>query len=137
MGLEHELRSVSDELLTTLEQLVRLEGEKRAEQPGTPRFVNLASEIERLAALVFAQTNTQSTLAEMSKVAVKGGADLVPIDELEPVRDVSVILAEWRESERVLASSAMETAEHAKAAADVRRLRDEYHRAYKAQTPGN
>jgi hypothetical protein len=47
---------------------------------------------------------------------------------------VSLILPEWREAERRLGSSAMDSAEHAKAAADVRRLRDEYHRAYKSQS---
>jgi hypothetical protein len=135
MELEHELRSVSDEMLTTLDQLARLEGEKRAAKPGTPRFVNLASEIEKLAALVFAQTNTQHTLAEQTRDAALVGVELAPIEALPPMRDVSVILTEWRAAERTLASSAMETAEHAKAAADVLRLRNEYHRAYKAQRP--
>ena len=133
MGLEHELRSVSDEMLSTLDQLARLEGEKRVEQPGTPRFVRLAGEIERLAALVFAQTSNQRTLAEMSSVALDEGETLPPIDEIPALRDVQVILAEWREAERVLATSAVETAEHSKAAADVRRLRDEYHRAHQSQ----
>jgi hypothetical protein len=136
MGLEHELRSVSDEMLSTLDQLARLEGEKRVEQPGTPRFVSLANEIEKLAALVFAQTNTQHTLAQISQKAVTNGADLPAIDETAATRDVSVILAEWREAERVLATSAIETAEHAKAVADVRRLRSEYHRAYSANAKG-
>lgn len=132
MGLEHELRSVSDEMMSTLDQLARLEGEKRVAQPGTPRFVNLANEIAKLAALVFAQTTTQHTLAEMSQQAAAQGAEMSTIEEAAPARDVGVILAEWRDAERVLASSAIETAEHAKAAADVRRLRSEYHRAYQA-----
>ena len=133
MGLEHELRSVSDEMLSTRDQLARLEGEKRAAKPGTPRFVSLASEIEKLAALVFAQTNAQHSLAEQTRDAARVGVELPSIESLTPSREVSVVLAEWREAERVLASSPVETAEHAKAAADVRRLRDEYHRTYKAQ----
>ena len=49
------------------------------------------------------------------------------------MRDVSLILSEWRDAERRLSATAVDTAEHAKAAGDVRRLREEYHRAYQAQ----
>ena len=134
MDLEQDLRSVSDEMLRTLEQLQRLENEKRAASPGTPRFVNLAREIEKLAALVFSQTTTQQTLAEQSHAAANAGVDLAPIKEVETARDVSLILAEWRDAERRLAATGIDTAEHAKAAGDVRRLREEYHQAYKAQS---
>jgi hypothetical protein len=134
MDLEQDLRTVSDEMLHTLEQLQRLENEKRDENPGTPRFVGLAKEIERLAAMVFSQTTVQQTLAEKSHAAARAGVEITPIAEIESGRDVSLILSEWRDAERRLASSAIETAEHAKAAGDVRRLREEYHRAYKAQS---
>jgi hypothetical protein len=134
MDLEQDLRSVSDEMLRTLEQLQRLESEKRAASPGTPRFVNLANEIEKLAALVFTQTTAQQSLAEESHAAVQAGVDLAPIEEIQTARDVSLILSEWRDAERRLAATGIDTAEHAKAAGDVRRLREEYHRAYKAQS---
>lgn len=134
MELEQNLRTVSDDMLRTLEQLQILEIQKRAEQPGTPRFVKLATEIEKLAAVVFKQTAAQQTLAEATHEAAKDGADIAPIDEVTASRDVSLILSEWRDAERRLGSSAMDTAEHAKAAADVRRLRDEYHRAYRSQS---
>ncbi|HUR16597.1 MAG TPA: hypothetical protein VMZ33_04885 [Candidatus Limnocylindrales bacterium] len=138
MGFEQELRSTSDEMMATLDQLARLESEKRVEQPGTPRFVKLAAEVERVAALVFAQTSGQRVLAERSAVEVSAGGNLQPIDEVPALRDVSVILADWREAERVLATSTIETAEHAKAVADVRRFRDEYHRAHQSQRlPGS
>jgi hypothetical protein len=133
MELEHNLRSVSDEMLRTLEQLQRLENQKRSESPGTPRFVRLATEIEKLAAMVFAQTSTQQSLAEQSHEAGLRGAELAPINEIEATRDVAVVLSEWREAERRLAASAVDSADHAKAAGDVRRLRDEYHRAHRAQ----
>lgn len=134
MDLEQDLRTVSDDMLRTLEQLQRLEHEKRAEDPGTPRFVRLASEIEKLAAMMFAQTNQQHSLAVESKTASELGAEIAPIKDAPAARDVQLILAEWRDAERRLAASAMETADHAKAAADVRRLRDEYHRAYQSQS---
>ena len=59
---------------------------------------------------------------------------MTPIDEVTSTRDVSLILGEWREAERRLSVTAMDSADHAKAAADVRRLRDEYHRVYQSQT---
>ncbi len=121
-------------MLRTLEQLQRLENEKREESPGTQRFVRLASEIEKLAAMMFAQTNTQHSLAVESKAVAAQGAEITPIAEVMPSRDVQVILSEWRDGERRLASTALDTVEHAKAAADVRRLRDEYHLAYKSQS---
>ena len=133
MDLEQDLRTVSDDLLRTLEQLHDLEKAKRSEDPGTPRFVRLAKEIEKLAAVVFQQTAAQQALAEATHVAAAEGADIPPIDEMESSRDVSLILSEWREAERRLGVTAMDSAEHAKAAADVRRLRDEYHRFYKSQ----
>jgi hypothetical protein len=69
MDLEQNLRTVSDDMLRTLEQLQILEIQKRAEQPGTPTFVKLAKEIEKLAAIVFQQTAAQQTLAEATHEA--------------------------------------------------------------------
>jgi len=134
MDLEQDLRTVSDEMLRALEQLQRLETAKRSAAPGTPRFLKLAREVEKLAAMVFAQTSVQQSLAEQTHSATRAGADIAPIEEIAVARDLSVILAEWRDAERRLAATDMETAEHAKAAGDVRRLRDEYHRAYRAQS---
>lgn len=133
MELEQDLRNVSDDMLRTVEQLQRLEHAKRAEEPGTARFTKLAKEIEKLAGVVFAQTSVQQSLAEQSAVATAQGAELAPIDEITSARDVASILSDWRDAERRLAATALESADHAKAAADVRRLRDEYHRAYSAQ----
>jgi hypothetical protein len=133
MEIEQDLRSVSDEMLRTLEQLQRLEHQKRSEPPGTPGFVRLATEIEKLAAMVFAQTTTQQSLAEKSREAGKRGVEMASINETEATRDVSIVIADWREAERRLAASSIDSADHAKAAGDVRRLREEYQRSYKAQ----
>ena len=136
MDLESQLRSASDETLRTLEQLERLETEKRSETPGSQRFVRLADEIERLAVVVFTHTSKQQTLAHETHAAKQQGVELPPIDEMSATRDVSLILADWRDAERRLASTGIDSAEHAVAAADVRRLRDEYHRAHEAQAEG-
>ena len=134
MELEQDLRNVSDDMLRTLEQLQFLESEKRTEQPGSVRFVKLAREIEKLAAVVFQQTSAQHSLAQATHAAARQGEDIVPIEDVTAAREVAVVLSEWREAERRLSASAMDSAEHAKAAADVRRLRDEYHRLHDAQS---
>jgi hypothetical protein len=131
MELQTDLRLASDRLLKTLEQLEALENEKRALAPGSQRFQKLAREIERLAAVVFAQTHAQQRLGERAQVATeRSGVDIVPIEETEQMRDLQLILGDWRDAERRLAATDPDSAEHATAAADVGRLRDEYHRAY-------
>lgn len=137
MDLEQGLRTVSDQMLHTLDQLQLLEHEKRSESPGSVRFVRLASEIEKLAAMVFAHTSRQQALAEQTLAATEAGVDIPPIDEMVTTRDVSAILTEWRAAEREVGATSIDSAEHAKAASDVRRLRDEYQRAYKAQSSGD
>jgi hypothetical protein len=133
MELETQLRVTSDRMLRTLEQLETLENEKRELQPGSNRFVKLADEIERLAADVFAQTHKQQQLGEVAKtVTERTGAELAPIEDPQPSRDLQVILSDWRDAERRLTLAEPDSAEHATAAADVGRLREEYHRAYEA-----
>src|SRR3954453_20822610 len=102
MELETDLRIASDRMLRTLETLASLENEKRALKPGTPHFVKLAKEIERLAAEVFAQTHTQKLLGEQAEVAENRGADLTPIEETVPLRDLQLILSECFDAERRL-----------------------------------
>jgi hypothetical protein len=119
-------------MLAILETLAALENEKRELKPGTPEFVKLAKEIERLAGEVFAQTHTQKILGEKAEVAEKRGADLAPIADVVPMRDLALILNEWRDAERRLQLAAPSTADHATAAADIGRLREEYHVAFMA-----
>jgi hypothetical protein len=131
--IESDLRVTSDRMLRTLDQLAALETEKRALTPGTPRFQRLADEVERLAADVFAQTHAQRQLGEQAQVVSEHtGVALDPIAETTATRDPQAILADWRDAERRLQLAAPDSAEHAAAAADVGRLRDEYHAAYAA-----
>jgi len=133
MELETDLRTTSDRLLRTIDQLETLENEKRTLPPDSQRFQTLASEIERLAATVFAQSHAQQQLGKEAQAATQqSGATITPIEETAQAREVHVILTEWRDAERRLASSGPGSAEHTQAASDAERLRDEYHRAYTA-----
>jgi len=129
--IEAELRVASDRLLRTLEQIQALENEKRTLQPGSDRFQRLAHEIERLAADAFAQTHAQQQLGEQAAaVEERTGTEQPPINESTKLRPLQQILNEWRDAERRLQLAAPDSAEHARAAADVGRLRSEYHVAY-------
>ena len=133
MELETDLKVTSDRVLRTLDQLQALEMEKRNVAPGEERFQKLAREIERLSAEVFAQTHAQRQLGEHAQaVEQRTGTELPSINETTTMRDPSVILGEWRDAERRLKLAAPDSAEHASAAADIGRLRDEYHDAYSA-----
>ena len=133
MEIEAELRVASDRILSTLEQLDTLESEKRTLKPESEHFQTLAKEIERLAAVIYAQSHTQQKLGERAQAAAaRTGADIAPIDDASVVRELPVILAEWREAERRLAQAAPDSADRALASADVGRLREEYQRAYRA-----
>ena len=133
MGIESDLRVASDKILKTLEQLDALETEKRTLKPDSPRFQTLAKEIERLAAEIFAQSHAQQRLGEQAQdAAARTGQDLPSIAETHRAREMSVILAEWRDAERRLSTAAPDSAEHAMAIADVTRLREEYQEAYTA-----
>jgi hypothetical protein len=131
--IEQDLRAASDRLLQTLDQLEELEIKKRSLEPNSAEFGQLSAEIERLAAAVFAHTHAQRTLGEKTEVIAKRtGADVQPIDETAPTRELSVILAEWRAAERRLGEFQPDSAEHGKAKAELERLRAEYHAAYAA-----
>jgi hypothetical protein len=135
MEIESDLRLTSDRMLRTLEQLEALENEKRGLQPGTDRFQRLAVEVERLASTVYAQTHAQQLLGVRAQETVeRTGVEIAPIDDAQPNRDLQLILADWRDAERRLSLAEPDSAEHALAASDIGRLRDEYHRAYMADS---
>jgi hypothetical protein len=131
LNIEDGLRVASDRLLGTLEQLETLENEKRTLPPESERFQTLAFEIERLAAEIFAQSHAQEQLGEAARAqSARQGVSLPPIEESESVRELSLILADWRDAERRLQLADPDTAEHAIAKADSARLRAEYQSAY-------
>jgi hypothetical protein len=157
MSFEQELRNASDSMLKALEEVRDLEEQKRVEVPGTPRFVELARQVEVLALEILRRTEHQENLARESESLREAGEGVArPIAAIEPegpggggdaggaaasvsaaaavaTRELSAILEEWRGAERRLIDS-MPGSDSAHAAADdVRRLRAEYARAYAAR----
>jgi hypothetical protein len=128
MSLERELRDTSDSLLRALDLITELENEKRELPTGTKRFVELARRIEDLAVDVLHRTEREASLAEtMEERREAGGGTGRPIELINPEpREMSIILAEWRDAERELAQVDPASEQAAVAAANVRRLREEY-----------
>jgi len=132
MSLEQELRAASDSLLRALDRMNDLEAEKWLLPTGSPRFVELAHEVEQLAVDVLRQTQEQTSLAETTEArAAAGATSTSAIESIEPApRDMAAILSEWRDAERALAAVDPASESAAIAAANVRRLREEYRMAH-------
>jgi hypothetical protein len=133
MEVEQDLRTASDRVMRALERLQELETEKRGIEPGTARFRKIAREVARLSASVFAHSHAQDQLAEKT-VALREQAGIVlqPIADIQPSREIQVILAEWRDAERRMSEAKPNSADHARAEADADRLRAEYRRTYQS-----
>ena len=135
VSIEPELHATSDAVLATLDRLRTLELEKRDLPVGSPRLVELAKEIERLASTVLGASDAQVDLAK----AAHAGADAGTIDpgttinEMgDPPRNVQTVLAEWRDAERHLGEALPGTPEAARLRAEIEVLREEYRRAHDA-----
>jgi hypothetical protein len=136
MSIEGDLRQTSDRLLDELMHLAELESAKRDATPGTPEFVELSRRVEALAAEVLGWSQQQTELATATQVLREHGspdAPTTPIAETPPIREPHVVLGEWREAERRLASTAPGSADAERARADAERLRDEYRRSFEAR----
>ncbi len=127
MEIDEQLRSTSDRMLETLEQLHLLETQKRSVAPGSRRFQKLAREVERLADTVVEHAEEQSALGNE---AAESGRSLPPIAETP--RDVTTILAEWRDAERRAVALDAQSGDGAATHAEVDGLRAEYQRAQSA-----
>ena len=128
MTFEQQLRSASDTLMSALDQMHDLESQKRQEPAGSERFVELARQVDDLALQILRHTEYQESMAEtLGERREAGGGVSRPIEEMpaEP-RPRHEILSEWREAERRLAKADIGSVEASMAAADVRRLREEY-----------
>jgi len=126
---EQELRVTSDNFLTRIERLHALEEQKR-ELPAV-EMADMAREVEALTREILDWAGRQTDLAE--EAAALDPGDARPIAIIPP-RSLSVILDEWRAAERSLRDEVPGTAGYESGRADVDRLRDEYARAYKAQS---
>jgi len=122
---EEELRLTSDAFLARVERLHALEERKRELSP--EKTVEAALEVETLTAEILEWAKRQTELATL--VAKAKPTNLRPIAVIPP-RALNVVLADWREAERVLNEQPPGTASWESARADVERLREEYARAY-------
>jgi hypothetical protein len=133
--IEPNLHEVSDAVLANLDRLRALELEKRGLPLESPRLVELAIEIEELAAIVLGATDTQTDLAkEAVREARTGGLDPnATIEEMSaPARELHIVLDEWRDAERRLAEVASDSPEALRLRGDIELLRAEYRRAHDA-----
>ena len=135
MSIEPELHATSDALLAKLDRLRLLELEKRQLPIGSPRLLELANEIEQLAASVLGSSDMQVDLArEALDEARKGQLDPdTTIDEMSASpREVHAVLAEWRDAERRLGEIQGDSAEAVRLRAEIDLLRYEYRRSHEA-----
>jgi hypothetical protein len=125
------LRQTSDELLRDLDALGALEDEKRSVAPGDPRLVDLASQIESIAARVLVSSTKQRALTEDIQDEAEAGGPTAPRTAIEDTpRSIPSILAEWREAERRTAAAEPGSAEAREVEILIDRLRAEYRRAH-------
>jgi hypothetical protein len=124
---EHELRADSDRMFQMLRRLRETEEQKRLVGMGTPEFVELAAEVERLSRLIFRWSGIQMQSAHAMAAAVERG-DIAgePLEAVKP-RPLDEVLAAWREAQ-VRFELARPGSEEARVAADeIERIREEFH----------
>jgi len=131
------LRRTSDSLLRDLETLAELEAEKRTIEPGDPRLVDLATQIEEIAKRVMASSTSQRAQTEVIQELTEAGSPAAPDTPIEDTpRSMEAILAAWRDAERRLDTAEPGSAEQLEAQLLVNRLRTEYKRAHDEGTRG-
>ena len=134
----HALRATSDALIADLDELARLEREKRILALDDPRLEAMSERIEALAGRVLTSTAREQDLSEAARIEASADAPSAPERTIEetPPREIHTILDEWRAAERRAAQAAPRSSDAARAALEVQRLRIEYHRArQRAETP--
>jgi hypothetical protein len=127
-----ELRRTSDDVLRNLDALSALEEQKRTVQPGDPRLVTLAKEVEALAAKVLVASVRQRNLATNLNNDPAAAAATPPINER--TRPAAEILKAWRDAERALAAAAPGSADEATARAAIEQCREEYRQAFESRS---
>jgi hypothetical protein len=127
----HALRATSDALIADLDELARLEREKRILALDDPRLEAMSERIEALAGRVLTSTALEQELSESARIEASADAPSASEQTIEdtPPREIHTILDEWRAAERRAAQAAPRSSDAARAALEVQRLRIEYHRA--------
>ncbi|MDP8904511.1 MAG: hypothetical protein M3N29_04240 [Chloroflexota bacterium] len=127
-----ELRATADKMLEMLQRLRDLEQEKRNAAIGSPEFVRLAEEAEKLARVVFRWSQMQLQLAHAAATGHPGRPPNVRLTDIEP-RPLDRILADWREAQLRLETGLPGSAEAQHAVDDVERLREEFRAAQRGK----
>ena len=134
-GTGDALRRTSDTLLRDIETLLQLEEEKRTIDPGDPRLVDLASQIELVAKRVLASSTSQRAQTQVINDLVDAGSSSAPDKPIEDTpRSMAAILAAWRQAERQLEVAEPGSAEATEAELTIDQLREEYRRAHEDAT---
>ncbi len=128
-AFQRELRSTSDQLLTSMARLLELETRKRQLLPGSPEFLERAREVEELAAAVIDLSAREAVLAQDVRDLPLGQAATTPIDRLAPEATNEAILREWQAAEQRLVATSPGSADYAAASEDARRLREAFRRS--------
>src|SRR6188768_4189964 len=108
MSASTSLRATSDGLVRDLAALSALEQEKRSLPMDDPRLVEIAEQVEVIAARVLAGTERQTSLAKVLAEVPAGGSSIADVQ-----RAPSAILEEWRDAERRLVDAPDGSAEAA------------------------
>jgi hypothetical protein len=130
MSVPGDLRATSDALLRDLEALGVLEEEKRTLPLDDPRLVEIAEQVQAIAARVLAGSERQTVL---SRAAAEEPASRSSIEDVR--RPPATILAEWRDVERRAVGAADGSAEAAELEVLASRLRQEYREAFSQRMP--
>jgi hypothetical protein len=130
-GTGDALRRTSDSLLRDLEALLELEEEKRTIDPGDPRLVDLAAQIEQIAKRVLASSTSERAQTQLIHELTENGSPAAPDATIEETpRSMEAILAAWRQAERQLDNAEPGSAEATEARILIDRLREEYRHAH-------
>lgn len=122
-----ELRAAADKMLSLIDRLEAIERAKQHLTAGSDEFVRLAEDAERLARVVQRWSQHQLELARESE-RQRMAAGKIALTDVKP-RQIDRILADWREAEMRLETADAGSDAAGQAAADVERLRAEYHAA--------
>jgi hypothetical protein len=126
MSGEQEFRATTDQMLDMIDRLRASERSKQNVDYGSPQFVELAAEAERLSRIVFRWASMQMQMAGVAASAVsRGEQSPAPLAEVVP-RRLDRILANWREAQMRLEIAKPGTPEASAAADDLERFREEY-----------
>ncbi len=130
-GSDKALREVSDDLLNDLGLLSQLEERKRQLEPDDPAAEELARAVATVASRVLSLSISEEHITRAANEAASRGEESAPSSAIaEKPRSAFVILEDWRAAERRLSAETPGTADHAKAALDAERFRQEYQRRF-------